>query len=243
MHPAEQVNATEFDNGLELLNPSHTIVNDATFESGAIDDQVMDLMFFQNAESPTDQLRSLNYSAVDFAEPGGKISSEIVCQQRCLCSPIFCNLLMMPVAFMPQDDWIAECVRDHDAKLADTGCVEAPCTGPRRTTHKNSVFYTYYPFITLDNLSSCSPHDVQFLEAEGCFHLPTRPIMDQIVRQYFLHVHPLLPILNEGDFWEMYHTKPSGASSNISLLVLQAVMFVSCNVSVTFPVRKPLSGG
>lgn len=80
VHPAEQVNTTEFDTGLELLNPSQTIVNDATFESGAIEDQVMDLMFFQNAESPTDQLRSLNYSAVDCAEPGGKISSEIACQ-------------------------------------------------------------------------------------------------------------------------------------------------------------------
>lgn len=137
---------------------------------------------------------------------------------------------------MPQDDWFADCVRDHDAKQAgaDTARVEAPCTHPRRTTHKNSVFYTYYPFITLDNLSTCSPHDVEFLEAEGCFHLPTRQIMDQIVRQYFLHVHPLLPILNEGDFWDMYHSKASGTSATISLLVMQAVMFVSCNVSVVF---------
>lgn len=60
--------------------------------------------------------------------------------------------------------------------------------------------------------------------------------MDQIVRQYFLHVHPLLPILNEGDFWEMYYNKRSGESMSMSLLVFQAMMFVSCNVSVACPV-------
>lgn len=127
---------------------------------------------------------------------------------------------------------MAKCIQDHDAEFADAGRVEVPCTQRRRDTHKNSVVYTYYPFLTLDHLPSCLPHDVDFLEAEGCFHLPTRKIMDQIVRQYFLHVHPLLPILNEGDFWEMYYNRRGTKEPmSMSLLVIQAMMFVACNVS------------
>lgn len=79
---------------------------------------------------------------------------------------------------------------------------------------------------------------MDFLEAEGCFHLPTRKIMDQIVRQYFLHVHPLLPIVNEGDFWEMYYNKRTNEPLSMSLLVFQAMMFVSCNVSAACPICR-----
>lgn len=79
-HPSEQVNNTaEFDASLELLDPGQAIVHDATFGSGATEDQVMDLMFFQNADPPADQLRSLNYGAVDFSEPGGK-NRHLACQ-------------------------------------------------------------------------------------------------------------------------------------------------------------------
>lgn len=146
-----------------------------------------------------------------------------------LYSPLT-DMLNLPETPTLADNWLAECIREHD-KEHDTGYVEGPAFHQRRVTQKNSVVYTYYPFLTLDNLFSCPPHDVDFMEAEGCFHLPTRRIMDQIVRQYFLHVHPLLPILNEGDFWEMYYNKRTNEPSTMSLLVFQAMMFVSCNVS------------
>lgn len=127
---------------------------------------------------------------------------------------------------------------------------EATCTMARHYStclHPNSVLYHYYPFLTLDNLHNCMPQDVDFMEAEGCFHLPTRPILDQIVRQYFLHVHPLLPLLNEGDFWEMYyyshsHRRTEGEEQpppppKLSLLVFQAIIFVACNVSTLYVPR------
>lgn len=119
-------------------------------------------------------------------------------------------------------------------------CLEQPeATTARhyRSLHPNSVMYNCYPFLTLDNLHNCMPQDVDFMESEGCFHLPTRPILDQIVRQYFLHIHPLLPLLNEGDFWEMYyyysHRRAEGKEPppKLSLLVFQAIMFAACNVS------------
>lgn len=122
---------------------------------------------------------------------------------------------------------------------SEADCLEIPDRFRPKTLRANSVVYTYYSFLTLDNLYNCLPQDVEFLEAEGCFHLPTRRIMDQILQQYFLHVHPLLPVLNEGDFWEMYYNRGPEGVPKMSLLVFQAIMFVSCNVSD--PVRGSLA--
>lgn len=124
---------------------------------------------------------------------------------------------------VPSGDWLPALVPEPEMDP-----FEVPSHRRRKA---NSVMYTYYPFLTLNNLFNCLPQDVEFLETEGCFHLPTPQIMDQILRQYFLHVHPLLPLLNEGDFWEMYYCKRSGGTHKMSLLVLQSIMFVSCNVS------------
>lgn len=81
----------------------------------------------------------------------------------------------------------------------------------------------------------CSPSDLAFLQSEGCFHLPAKEIFDQIVEQYFLHVHPLLPILHEGDFWRVYSSKSGHKDDELSLLVVQALIFASCNVSFLPP--------
>lgn len=95
------------------------------------------------------------------------------------------------------------------------------------------IAYSYFPFITLGNLSSVPAQDFQFLELQGCLYVPSRPILDKFTRQYFLHMHPLLPALNEGDFWDMYfqHSNPRAPGRKISLLVFQAMLFLCCNVS------------
>lgn len=126
-------------------------------------------------------------------------------------------------------DWLAP--NPHPQEEPKAEYLDVPSRHRQRMLHPNSVVYTYYPFLTLDNLFNCLPQDVDFLEAEGCFHLPTRVIMDQVVRQYFLHVHPLLPLFNEGDFWDMYYHKRPDRPQKMSLLVFQAITFVSCNVS------------
>jgi hypothetical protein len=74
------------------------------------------------------------------------------------------------------------------------------------------------------------PQDVNYLESQGCFRVPTREILDEFVQQYFLHVHPVLPMLNEGDFWDMYGNSGHGGSGEkISLLVFQSMLFSSVN--------------
>lgn len=95
------------------------------------------------------------------------------------------------------------------------------------------VTYSFYPFLALGNIHGIPPQDVNFLELQGCLRVPTRTILDEFVQQYFLHVHPLLPMLNEGDFWAVYCVNPANYVSNdkLSLLVFQAMLFASCNVS------------
>ncbi|KAI0467217.1 hypothetical protein F4859DRAFT_279928 [Xylaria cf. heliscus] len=92
------------------------------------------------------------------------------------------------------------------------------------------ITYSYYPFLTINNIHNVIPQDVNFLESQGCLRIPTQAILDEFMQQYFLHVHPLLPFLNEGDFWNLYCNQGSGiAGERMSLLVFQAMLFSCCN--------------
>lgn len=94
----------------------------------------------------------------------------------------------------------------------------------------SDITYSYYPFLHISNLPNIPPQDVNYLELQGCLRVPTRAILDEFVQQYFLHVHPLLPIFNEGDFWELYCNQGLG-NERMSLLVFQSILFATCNVS------------
>lgn len=77
------------------------------------------------------------------------------------------------------------------------------------------------------NVRTC---DICRLELQGCLRLPTKPIVDEFLRRYFLHVHPMLPLLNEGDFWDMYCGEAGGENKHFSLLLFQSILFASCSV-------------
>lgn len=86
-----------------------------------------------------------------------------------------------------------------------------------------------------------SPEDARTLEVNGCLHIPIRSTLDIIVREYFLHVHPTLPILDEGKFWNVYRNKDRRKNyPRISLFLFQAMLFVSCSVSDLSILLRPL---
>lgn len=108
----------------------------------------------------------------------------------------------------------------------------------------SDVTYSYYPFLSLNNLHNVSPQDVNYLESQGCLRVPTRAILDEFVQQYFLHVHPLLPFIDEGDFWNIYGQEggQGGTGGKMSLLVFQAMLFACCNVIPLFsPTPNPIA--
>lgn len=106
---------------------------------------------------------------------------------------------------------------------------------PLRMT--SDVVYSYYPFLSITNLHNIPAQDANFLESQDCLRVPTRAVMNEFLQQYFLHVHPLLPLFNEGDFWDMYLNegleKLGLVRGRMSLLVLQSLLFATCNVSMS----------
>lgn len=84
------------------------------------------------------------------------------------------------------------------------------------------------PFIRSPDLSHISALDIRFMQLNGCFNLPRMPILNEFVRIYFLHVHPIIPLFDEGEFWDSYSCTNE---QKISLLVFQAIIFAACAVS------------
>ncbi|KAI0397356.1 hypothetical protein F5Y17DRAFT_369468 [Xylariaceae sp. FL0594] len=103
-------------------------------------------------------------------------------------------------------------------------------SGEQQAPVSADITYSYYPFLSISNLHNVMPQDVNYLESQGCLRIPTRAILDEFVQQYFLHVHPLLPFINEGDFWDLYCNQGGyGSGEKMSLLVFQAMLFSCCN--------------
>ncbi|KAE8308225.1 hypothetical protein BDV41DRAFT_592293 [Aspergillus transmontanensis] len=100
----------------------------------------------------------------------------------------------------------------------------------------SDVEYSAYPFLDFRSLSGLDKWDVSYLASKGCFTLPRRPVLDEFVKKYFLHIHPGTPVLDEAEFWQLYSQQGDGGTSNgrsISVLVLQAMLFRTCPVRLS----------
>ncbi|SCO56719.1 related to cutinase transcription factor 1 beta [Fusarium fujikuroi] len=94
---------------------------------------------------------------------------------------------------------------------------------------RSHITYSYYPFLTVD-MSGLEPDDVHYLGSRNCLSLPTPDALDDFIREYFLHVHPGLPLLDEAQFWAVYSgDKEPCEGSRISLFLFQAMLFTSCS--------------
>lgn len=98
----------------------------------------------------------------------------------------------------------------------------------------STVPFVSYRFLSASGLGNLDSDAAGYLELQSCLDVPCRPILSEFARQYFRHVHPLLPLIDEGDFWDIFY-RPSHVSDprgGFSLLVLQAMLFVSSSVSL-----------
>lgn len=78
----------------------------------------------------------------------------------------------------------------------------------------------------LYKLSHLAEDDVAYLKSKNVFSLPPKEVQDELVNNYFLYVHPLLPIMREKDFRDDYETNLTGTS----LLLYRAMVFVATSV-------------
>ena len=83
-------------------------------------------------------------------------------------------------------------------------------------------------------MHALSPENIRTLERQKCFQVPSGAVLDEYVRQYFLYVHPCLPMLNEGVFWSMYSKRPHAGPEALScsLVLFQAMLFAASRVSL-----------
>lgn len=102
--------------------------------------------------------------------------------------------------------------------------------------HSDSfVLFSCFRDIEADNMWRLEPHVASFLEQRGCFHVPSRSILYEFVRQYFLRVHPILPLLNEVEYQNLYCQQGSVPSRqrSVPLFLVQALLFIACPVRLT----------
>jgi hypothetical protein len=95
-----------------------------------------------------------------------------------------------------------------------------------RAKNDNNILYTSYRFLEVMDLSALPQEDVDYLTTKGCMKLPPRPLLDEFITAYFQYVHPLLPLLDEEEFFASYSDEADKECANpISLFVFQAILF------------------
>ncbi|KAL3469751.1 hypothetical protein BJX99DRAFT_267911 [Aspergillus californicus] len=109
----------------------------------------------------------------------------------------------------------------------------APSFSP--STLPAHVSFGDYHFLELRGANTLDREDLAFLASKGCLSVPEEVVLDEFVRQYFLHVHPASPVIDEADFWRMYQ---GPSAKKISLFVLQAILFAGSPYITLETVRK-----
>ncbi|KAL5336908.1 hypothetical protein BJX70DRAFT_371452 [Aspergillus crustosus] len=96
------------------------------------------------------------------------------------------------------------------------------------TTTPASVDFSAYPFLEFNNIQALDQEDVAYLRSKGCFSVPDQLILNEFFNQFFLHVHPETPVLDEARFWRLYlrrGTEGQSSDEKLSLFVFQAMLF------------------
>ncbi|CEI38438.1 unnamed protein product [Fusarium venenatum] len=106
---------------------------------------------------------------------------------------------------------------------------------PRRTSSHDhtqarpEITFAYYTFLCINNLSSLHTDDVKYLESQGCFKVPEISCLDDLIRAFFRYAHPILPVINEAEFWSVYDPLASdGNNTRLPVILLSAMLFVAC---------------
>ena len=84
-----------------------------------------------------------------------------------------------------------------------------------------------HPFLDFAHFKNLPPENMTFLYSKGALEIPDRESMGEFVNQYFKEIHPMLPVIDEAKFWDIF---TGNSTHRFSLFVFQALLFVSCSV-------------
>ncbi|KAF2801411.1 uncharacterized protein BDZ99DRAFT_220393 [Mytilinidion resinicola] len=74
--------------------------------------------------------------------------------------------------------------------------------------------------------SLLDPEDIDYLRAKGVFSLPPSDVCDELLRCYFHHIHPILPILDADRLLNAY---VDGGVQKLNLLLMWSIFSVAVN--------------
>lgn len=105
-------------------------------------------------------------------------------------------------------------------------------SGKQPNQQPHWVPFSNQPGLKLGNMNNIPTEFIQFLQWQGCLDVPPAHTLDNLLKGYFSHFHPIMPLLDEAEFWAVYKIHPSkaGHSSSISLFLLQAMLAIYCPV-------------
>lgn len=72
------------------------------------------------------------------------------------------------------------------------------------------------------------PQDVAYVRSKGVFSLPSEPVCEALLKAYFHHIHPILPVVDAVVVLTNFH---NGGASAINLLLLWSMFSVGASVS------------
>ncbi|KAF5584565.1 cutinase transcription factor 1 beta [Fusarium pseudoanthophilum] len=141
------------------------------------------------------------------------------------------------------DGWSSSVPAEKQPRLDPMGNIFQQSTGSPSdagSTKDGVVLYSYFQFLTVGNLHAIPYQDVTYLEAQGCLHVPNPLIMDAFMKAYFTYAHVFIPLIDEGEFWEMFSPAANSLPTPMmSLLVLRAMLFAT-SAYVPLPVLRQL---
>lgn len=76
--------------------------------------------------------------------------------------------------------------------------------------------------------------NLSLLRTHGCFEVPNSDTLNVFFQHFFLYIHPLMPILDEAQFWKSYsfNLKVETISEpSLPLILLFAILYTSVSVS------------
>ncbi|PTB66842.1 N-terminal binuclear Zn cluster-containing protein [Trichoderma citrinoviride] len=92
------------------------------------------------------------------------------------------------------------------------------------------VPYSSYNFIDAGFLNQLSHADVSYLTEKGCLTLPPEKVLEEFFHQYFSHIHPIIPLLSEAEFWAV--------DARIPLLLVRAILFIASPTLMQFDIHR-----
>lgn len=123
--------------------------------------------------------------------------------------------------------------------MASISKAHASFKGSSTTGNEMYVHFSHYQYIEAYDLSRIEPSAALLLEEYACFQVPSRPILDEFVRHYFLHIHPVLPIMDEVEFLDMFRTEDIArpCEAQVPLFLFHAIIFIASSVGIGYDVH------